>query len=62
MSTTTESARLPRLKWVLRKLVSLFIIYAAFGSIYQSIRADNILAVVLYVLLGIGGFYLLSNW
>ncbi|MCD2199005.1 hypothetical protein LPA44_03710 [Halobacterium sp. KA-4] len=62
MSTTTESARLPRLKWVLRKLVSLFIIYAALGSIYQSIRADNILAVVLYVLLGIGGFYLLSNW
>lgn len=47
---------------MLRKLVSLFIIYAALGSSYQAIRADNVIAVVVYALLCIGGFYLLSNW
>jgi len=62
MSAQPESGRFDSVQWVLRKLVSLFIVYVALGSIYKSILADNVLAVVLYALLGITGFYLLSNW
>ena len=62
MSGQAESTPLAGAQWILRKLVGLFIIYVALGSVYKSIVADNAIAAAVYVLLGIVGFYLLSNW
>ncbi|WP_232703260.1 hypothetical protein [Halobacterium wangiae] len=62
MSTQTILPRFATLKWISRKLVGLFVVYVAVGSVFQSIQADSILGTLLYLLLGISGIYLLVNW
>ena len=62
MSTQTTSSGLDTLKWVSRKLVSLFIVYVAAGSFFKSVQGDSTVSALLYVLLGMLGFYVAVNW
>jgi hypothetical protein len=62
MSTRTASSQFDRIKWVLRKLIGLFVVYVALGSVFKSLQASSILGTLLYLLLGVFGIYLLANW
>lgn len=62
MSAQPESRSFTRVKWGLRKLASLFLIYAALGSLFKAIQANSVAAIVVYLLLGAVGLYLLGNW
>lgn len=62
MSTRTASSQLDKLKWMLRKLVGLFVVYVALGSVFKALQASSILGTLLYLLLGVFGIYLLVNW